>query len=706
MLLWKELVSEAQETEHTPSTSKDDLKLLQIYLCRLYLSPVNQDKPAVFRDDDTLEFLGVTPETDEEAEPGNPAYLRAIRRREKSLTRSLKGKPRLSFEPLLNNLRKLLKPNLVEIKLLIYAILILKHPKAKEILRDLEINELNNSVSALARAMRESSRAVAAALDENGTLSQIRLIEPAHYNSDIWDLVEPGPLLAELVIATSNLPASEGGRGEDDVEQLLFRHICPPGPRAQHAIGDFSGIPEMQLMLDYLQESLANKAKGKNILLYGKPGTGKTQLARAMAEKLSAPLYEVPTQSERSGALTGRIRLDAAKMAQMFLEDRLGAILLFDEMEDAFRNTDQLAKGWFNQLLEGNQAPVIWISNNIRQVDPAFLRRFDFIVEIEGTSGDDQASRVEQTLSGLPVAPAWITEAARKSWMTPALAQNLVEVARYLPAKQITRNQHRLEALIKQRLEVMGEGAPQRILKPKKKPDFPAFRTEWLNTRPTLRNVERLVRKEGTARICLYGPPGAGKTAYADALAKRLKKPFMLQSASDLLDMYVGGTEKNIAEMFDKAERIGAVLLLDEADTFLYNRNMAQRSWELSAVNEFMVRLERFEGVFLATTNRFESFDKAILRRFQLKVGFDYLTAQQVRAIISACVADKEQAEALTQENLQHLNYLTPGVIRAAVQNLRLRGFKPRTGRLLTALEEEQRHQTDGVISQPIGFIQ
>lgn len=706
MLLWKELVNEAQQTETAPSASKDDLKLLQIYLCRLFLSPVNQDKPAVFRDDETLDYLGVTPETDEEAEPGNSAYLRAIRRREKSLTRSLKGKPRLSFEPLLNNLIKLLKPNVVEIKLLIYAILILKHPKAKEVLRELEINELNNSVSALARAMRESSRTIAGALDESATLSQIRLIEPAHYNSDIWDLVEPGPLLAELVIATSDMAQFEGGHQEGDVEQLLFRHICPPGPPARHSIGDFSGVSEMQLMLDYLQDSLANKAKGKNILLYGKPGTGKTQLARAMAEKLSAPLYEVPTQSERSGALTGRIRLDAAKMAQMFLEDRLGAILLFDEMEDAFRNTDQLAKGWFNQLLEGNQAPVIWISNNIRQVDPAFLRRFDFIVEIEGTSGDDQASRVEQTLSGLPVAPAWVTEAARKSWMTPALAQNLVEVARYLPAKQVTRNQQRLEALIKQRLEVMGEGTPQRILKPKKKADFPAFRTEWLNTRPTLTNVEGVVRKEGTARICLFGPPGAGKTAYAQELANRLKKPFMLQSGSDLLDMYVGQTEKNIAEMFDKAERTGAVLLLDEADTFLYNRNMAQRSWELSAVNEFMVRLERFEGVFLATTNRFESFDKAILRRFQLKVGFDYLSTKQIQAIIKACVVDAEQADALRADDLQHLSYLTPGVIRAAVQNLRLRGFKPRTRRLLEALAEEQRQQTDGVISQPIGFIQ
>jgi SpoVK/Ycf46/Vps4 family AAA+-type ATPase len=252
----------------------------------------------------------------------------------------------------------------------------------------------------------------------------------------------------------------------------------------------------------------------------------------------------------------------------------------------------------------------------------------------------------------------------------------------------------------------MGERKPGRVLPKARKSDFPDFRTEWINTKPPLWNVERFIREEGNARICLYGPPGAGKTAYAQELARRLDKPFMLQSGSDLLGMYVGQTEKNIAEMFEKAERTGAVLLLDEADTFLYSRNMAQRSWEISAVNEFMVRLERFEGVFLATTNRFESFDKAILRRFEMKVEFGYLTTEQVKAIIASCVVDQDKASTLAQSALAELDHLTPGVMRAAVQNLQLRGVRPRTGRLLDALKEEQRQQTDGRLSQPIGFVQ
>lgn len=290
--------------------------------------------------------------------------------------------------------------------------------------------------------------------------------------------------------------------------------------------------------------------------------------------------------------------------------------------------------------------------------------------------------------------------------MTPALAKNLVEVSRYLPQQQIARNQKRLEDLVHQRLSATGDKRPISILRPKREKDFPAFRTEWINTNPTLRNVERLVRKESTARICLYGPPGAGKTAYAETLASRLKRPFMLQSGSDLLDMYVGQAEKNIAAMFERAERVGAVLLLDEADTFLYSRSMAKQSWEVSVINEFMVRLERFEGVFLATTNRFESLDKAILRRLQLKVKFGYLRAEQLKDLIEACVVDKKVAEALPLEHLAQFKYLTPGLVRAAVQNLRLRGFKPRTRQLLTALAEEQKQQTEGVIGQPIGFVQ
>lgn len=701
MLLWKELINEARPPECTPAPAQDDLRLLQIYLCRLYLIAGSRKEPWIVQADVPDAFLELQLSVADGEEPSTAGLLNAVRKRLRQLTRSVKGKPRLSFEPLVTSLSELLSPSLVEVKLLIFAILLVKFPGARGVMAELDITGYGDSITALAKVMHESSRAIASALSEGAMLCQARLLDVAYQDADIWGLVEPGELLGQLVVASSDQykhPDSE------DIEQMLFRNICPPGPPALHAIGDFRGVPELQLMLDYLQDALQSKSRGKNILLYGKPGTGKTQLARAMAEKLSAPLFEVPTKDGFTGAMTGRVRLDAAKMAQLFLEDRLGAVLLFDEMEDAFRKADQLAKGWFNQMLEENQAPVVWISNKISAVDPAFLRRFDFIVEIEGSGSDRQTQKLERALSGLPVAPEWVSEVSCQPWMTPALATNLAEVGRFLPARQVARNQQRLETMIRRRLSVMGEPG----LKPainKSQAAFPAFSLDWINTSPVLRDLERVVTHQGSARVCLYGPPGAGKTAYANELAKRLKKPLMLHSGSDLLGKYVGQTEQNIAEMFSKAERNGAVLLLDEADTFLYRRDMAERSWEVSAVNEFMIRLEQFEGVFLATTNRFESFDRAILRRLQLKVEFGYLKPDQVKAIISACVVDVKRAQCLLPEELVELDHLTPGLIRAAVQNLWLRGVRPRTTKLLEVLKDEQRQQMGGVISRPIGFV-
>ena len=169
MLLWKELINESLESDYSQTASRDELTLLQIYLCRLFLSPAYQNKPCLLNSDEPFSFLGIKPASESGGQPGTAAFLRAIHKREKALTRSLKGKPELSFEPLVANLIKLLKPSAVEVKLLIYAILLLKHPQSKDVIDELELTEYSNAVSALARAMREPTRAIAAALDESAS---------------------------------------------------------------------------------------------------------------------------------------------------------------------------------------------------------------------------------------------------------------------------------------------------------------------------------------------------------------------------------------------------------------------------------------------------------------------------------------------------------------------------------------------------------
>src|SRR5690606_34107204 len=141
--------------------------------------------------------------------------------------------------------------------------------------------------------------------------------------------------------------------------------------------------------------------------------------------------------------------------------------------------------------------------------------------------------------------------------------------------------------------------------------------------------VAQGIRRAGSARLCLYGPPGTGKTAYGYWLADQLGVPLHVKRGSDLLSKWVGGTEEKIARAFQEAESDGAVLLLDEVDSFLQDRRGAKAAWEVSEVNEMLTQMESYEGVFIATTNLMANLDQAALRRFDLKVKFDYLHPDQ-----------------------------------------------------------------------------
>jgi transitional endoplasmic reticulum ATPase len=96
----------------------------------------------------------------------------------------------------------------------------------------------------------------------------------------------------------------------------------------------------------------------------------------------------------------------------------------------------------------------------------------------------------------------------------------------------------------------------------------------------------------------------------------------------------LGQSEKNIAHAFAQAEQDRALLLIDEVDSFLQDRRGAQRSWEVSQVNEMLTRMEAFSGVFIAFTNLMAGLDQAALRRFDLKVKFDFLKAKQAQELL------------------------------------------------------------------------
>lgn len=141
-----------------------------------------------------------------------------------------------------------------------------------------------------------------------------------------------------------------------------------------------------------------------------------------------------------------------------------------------------------------------------------------------------------------------------------------------------------------------------------------------------LKNLERL-----NFSLCLYGASGTGKSAYARYLAEELGLTVFQRRASNLISPYVGETEQNIAKAFTEAKENKSMLIFDEADSFLRDRSLATRSWEISSVNEMLTWMESHPYPFICTTNLMDTLDPASLRRFSFKVKYDFLTSIQVK---------------------------------------------------------------------------
>lgn len=140
-------------------------------------------------------------------------------------------------------------------------------------------------------------------------------------------------------------------------------------------------------------------------------------------------------------------------------------------------------------------------------------------------------------------------------------------------------------------------------------------------------------KKKGIeAKIIFYGVAGTGKTLTALALAKSLKKEVLSFDCSKILSMYIGESEKNVRNIFDKYYELRAqtksepVLLLNEADQFLSSRAQGGMSSSDKMHNQmqniFLEQIEKFDGILIATTNLLENLDKAFSRRFNYKIEF------------------------------------------------------------------------------------
>lgn len=123
-----------------------------------------------------------------------------------------------------------------------------------------------------------------------------------------------------------------------------------------------------------------------------------------------------------------------------------------------------------------------------------------------------------------------------------------------------------------------------------------------------------------------FGKPGTGKTMMAEAIGNYLGKKIMKVNYSELESKYVGDTPKNITNVFDKASKNDAILIFDEADSFLGKRltNINQSSdYGVNITRSVMLmELEKFDGIVIFTTNLIKNYDPAFKRRILTSIEF------------------------------------------------------------------------------------
>ena len=161
-----------------------------------------------------------------------------------------------------------------------------------------------------------------------------------------------------------------------------------------------------------------------------------------------------------------------------------------------------------------------------------------------------------------------------------------------------------------------------------------------------------------------------------------------------------------MARMSEEATSEGAVLLLDEADSFLRRRRVAERNYEITKVNEMLPGLERFAGVFIVTTHLFVELDETVLRRFTFKVRLQLLTIEQrLRVFAAEALGGDETRFTGEQRNrLLALDHRVPGDFAAAQRQVNLLGQVLQPDEVLRQREVEHRVQPDVRQRRGIGF--
>jgi ATPase family protein associated with various cellular activities (AAA) len=569
----------------------------------------------------------------------------------------------------------------------------------------------------LAAALGSTESEIISALSERGALVSSGLLE-----------VKERPLRVNG--PSSHLSATLAEQAEEESE-LIQRFVKPLS--LSPSTGSLGRLHEddKRILLGVLRERLPAD-RGVHALVYGPKSVDKRDMMARLLEDEGIQGHAVVTRHVSAGDMP-----TWTYIAQRHIErSDPDAVLVVDRAHEALASRPRTAFHFFDlddddligdddperasdEGLLGSRVRCVWLTDRAPQLSERNLGAFLFHCEAFPGSRAERRARVAQVISDFGLSSRLERDLAKYSLLGEQQVRQAAELARLIvltdedPGDKPDTRRRRLDAererVIKRAVahsqKVLGRDRTEGI-----RDSVTHYDLDLLNIagRFTPQQIIAALRDRPIGSLCFWGIPGAGKTQLAEHIAIELDLPILMRSASELLSMWLGETEQHISKMFAEAQSEGALLFLDEADSFLRDRTLARAHWEVTQVNELLQRMERFEGIFIAATNLMDSIDAAAMRRFTWKLEFKALRREQAWSMFCSesgfdSNTEPERARELEQA-LDAIDDLAPGDFATVKRQAQMLGEELSAEAWVEQLAAEAKAKMLGLKRQQLGF--
>lgn len=476
----------------------------------------------------------------------------------------------------------------------------------------------------------------------------------------------------------------------------------------------------------------------KGVLLHGPPGTGKTLIAKAVANEVDATFHSISGPE-----IMSKYYGESEEQLREIFEDATEnspAVIFMDELdsiasqrEEAGGDVERRVVAQLLSLMDGledrSQVVVIGATNRVDAIDPALRRggRFDREIEVGVPDKEGRREILDVHTRNMPLGADVSLETYSESTHgfvgadLEALCKESAMSALRRVKPQLDLEQDEIDVDLLEEIQVTDDDFKQalRDIEPSalrevfvEVPDVTWDDVGGLQqTKERLREVIQWplnypdvfedMGMESAKGVLMYGPPGTGKTLLAKAVANEAQSNFISIKGPELLNKYVGESEKGVREVFEKARsNAPTVVFFDEIDAIAGERGggMGDNNVSERVVSQLLTELDGLEEledvVVIATTNRPDLIDSALLRpgRLDRHIHVPVPDRDARRAVLDVHLRDKPVAEDV---DLDYLAEQTDGYVGADIQALCREASMAATRDVISSLDPEaEEHET------------